>query len=92
MPQEPKRSGHASAQQWYLTAQYRQIIRRPESAPKLSAVHDEPLELPFGVTHVQRFGAAFTACGMPAHRWPIFWHLDISEADTICPACASAVQ
>jgi hypothetical protein len=46
MTQQTEPSDAASAQQWHLTAQYRQVNRRPAPAARSSDIDDQPRELP----------------------------------------------
>ena len=92
MTQDHKPHDPASARRLYLTAKYRQINRKSGSIPTLDDANDDPLELPFGVVHLRRDGSTDTVCGTPAQAWPVFVHLAIAEAETLCPECANAVQ
>lgn len=43
---------------------------------------------PFGEWHAKRPGDPFTACGIPAAAWPIFWQLTLAQGrDRSCPDC-----
>ena len=78
---EPDTEG--ALDRWYITAPHRQTGYRNGKAR----------DLPFGVGHLRRPGAPFTACALPALNWPIFWLLDTSEAMDKCTKClAIALQ
>jgi hypothetical protein len=71
---------HRTARQRYVTASHRTVRRtRPGAAGAR--------EVPFGVGHVRRVGASFTACGEPALDWPIFWDLPVDDPDNMCSDC-----
>ena len=47
---------------------------------------------PWGTWHVRRPGDAFTACGLPAVGWPLFWHLAHAGAGARrCRECQEVV-
>lgn len=67
----------ASSAGWQVTARHR------------SSAAVRPAE-PFGTWHARRPGEPYTACGLPAAVWPIFWHLSLSSArERACPECQS---
>ena len=48
---------------------------------------------PYGVTHAREAGAYFTACGLSALEWRIFWLLPFHPGvDDACPECAAALS
>ncbi|PVG80815.1 hypothetical protein DDE18_21435 [Nocardioides gansuensis] len=64
-----------TASAWVVTARHRSTaaVKPPE---------------PFGSWHARRPEDAFTACGLPAAGWPIFWHLThVQGRDRICVEC-----
>jgi hypothetical protein len=84
--QHPRR--HATRrEQLYLTAKFRQPNRRTGASSTIRGAGDEPAERPFGMAHLRRAGSAFTVCGTPALTWPIFHHLPVSDAETLCHEC-----
>ena len=57
------------------------------SAPHRSSAAVKPAQ-PFGEWHARRPGDFFTACGLPAAGWPIFWHLTHAQGQgRTCAEC-----
>jgi hypothetical protein len=47
---------------------------------------------PFGVQHARMVGGRFTACGLPAATWRIFWEQPFPNvSDSTCQECVVAV-
>ena len=48
--------------------------------------------LPFGVWHARQPGDPFTACGLPAAGWPIFWELTFAQGRSkMCAECQAVM-
>ena len=72
-------SGTTAATPWMVSARHRTsaAVKPPE---------------PFGAWHARRPGDAFTACGLPAAGWPIFWQLTLVQGwNRSCVGCQRAV-
>jgi hypothetical protein len=61
------------------------------SARHRSSAAVKPPE-PFGTWHAKRPGDSFTACGLPAGSWPIFWQLTLVQGrDRNCVECQEVI-
>ena len=65
------------------------------TAPYRLTVGEWPIDrwAPKGGTHARRAGTAFTACGLPALEWPIFWEYQFAGSrEDACPRCAAITR
>ena len=74
------RRGATPTAGWVVTASHR------------SSAAVKPAE-PWGPWHAKRPGDSFTACGLPAAGWPIFWHLTHPRGRSrTCPDCQEVMH